>query len=81
LISYPVRGDAHRRLQHRWQLQQRQVMGDGRLVDAQTLGDRRVRVARTSLSANQARQVEWRQAMTLLALGRLCVEVGRCIAH
>lgn len=53
----------------------------GRQVHAQPFGDRGVGVAGVGSSANEARQVERRQAVALLILCHLRVRVGRRIAQ
>lgn len=47
-------------------------MGHGRQVHAEAPGNGGVRFARFHPGSDEARQVEWRQAVALLVLGHLC---------
>ena len=51
------------------------MVGDARQVDAHPLGDLRVGVAGIRARAHEPGEIERRQAMTLLVLGDLSVDV------
>ena len=57
------------------QVEQRQVVRDGRLVDPHPPGDLGVRFARIDARAHEPGEVDRRQAVTLLVLGDLGVGV------